>query len=213
MEQKRKNLVTLFWINIPVIVLYYLIYTLPGMRPYGNMVYFACMLASGYFLGKSFDVNIKNKWDKNVRIRYLALGVSLMLFLYLIMRVSFGAIGKIPKLQGLVDLGLWQYFVRPWHEVNILVSVSGVIMIVIAVEMFYRVYVQNTFNLYFDNKTAILLASVISGARACALGPVSGLVDFSLAFIWGWIYLKSGFWPVVVTHMVWDVCFVYFPAR
>ncbi|MDD5773310.1 MAG: CPBP family intramembrane metalloprotease [bacterium] len=208
----KKDLIIMCLVNIPVAGLYYLIYTLPGMRPYGNMAYFACMLTAGYFLGKGFDVNIKNKTDKKVKTRYLALGVSLMLFLYLLMRISFSAVGRIPKLQGLVDLDLWQYFVRPWHEINIFVSVSGVIMIVIAVEMFYRVYVQNIFNLYFDNKTAILLASIISGARACTLGPVSGLVDFSLAFIWGWIYFKSGFWPAVITHIAWDVFFVYFPA-
>lgn len=213
MERKEKNLITLFLINIPVAGLYYLIYTLPGMRPYGNMVYFACMLAAGYFLRKGFDVNVKNKQDKNAKIRYLSFGIALMLFLYLVMRASFSLISNIPKFQGFVDLGLWRYFVLPWHEINIFVSVIGVIMIVIAVEMFYRVYVQNTFNLYFDNRTAILLASVISGARACTLGPVSGVVDFSLAFIWGWIYIKSGFWTAVATHMVWDIFFVYFPAR
>ncbi|MEW6088700.1 MAG: CPBP family intramembrane glutamic endopeptidase [bacterium] len=207
---KKKDLITLFLINIPVVILYYAVYRVPGVRPYANIAYFCLILITGGFLGREFLLKIEQQKVKESK--YLFFGVISMIFLYQLMKFSSFIISRNKNLQGIIDLSLWQYFVRPWHEINILVSVSGVIIIVLAVEIFYRVYIQNTLNLYFKDNSAVFLASAISGARAVTLGPVSGLVDFSLAYIWGFVYKKSGLWAAVFVHMVWDVLFVYFPA-
>ena len=209
-KTQKKNITTILLINIPAVVFYFALYKIPGMRPYGNIIFFLLMLVAGCILSGDFLKRIKQ--EKLINIKYMFSGITAMLSLYLIMRLSFFVLQNKPELQGFVDLGLWKYFVRPWQEINILVSVLSVGMIVFAVEVFYRLYIQNTLNLYFKDNTAILLASAISGIRAFTLGPMSGLVDFSLACIWGVVYKRSGLWAAFIVHMVWDVLFVYFPA-
>ncbi|MBI4650618.1 CPBP family intramembrane metalloprotease [Candidatus Desantisbacteria bacterium] len=174
---------------------------------YGNIVYFFILLVTGFYMGEDFFPDQYRLKNKNIFLS----GIALMFLLYAVMILSYIVIHKFPFLQKRIDLSLWQYFVKPWHEINIILSIISVIMIVLAVELFYRVYVQNTFNLFFSDNASILLASALSGIRAASLGPISGFVDFSLAVIWGFVYKRSGLLAAILTHLIWDILFVYFP--
>lgn len=121
---QKKDVTTLLLINIPAVVLYSAIYRIPGIRPYANIIYFLLMLAAGCVLAGDFLKRIKN--EKFVNIKYTFYGITAMLSLYLIMRLSFFVLQNKPEFQGFVDLGLWKYFVRPWQELNIFISVLSV---------------------------------------------------------------------------------------
>jgi len=194
--------------NLLAIIGFFLLYLPFSPRPYSNLAYFFLMLVGGIYLSKQTGFC----FFKKSRAAFFSTltGIGLMLLIYAGMRYSFVLVSQNEHLRDLVDTNQWRFFVKPWVEMNLFLSVSGVIMIVAALEVFYRAYIQEFFSRELTVREAILLTSLLSGIRGWGGGSMAGPIDFGLALIWGWVYHHGGLGPAFIVHLCWDIPFVYF---
>ena len=203
------SLIQLIIANLLAIIGFFLLYLPFSPRPYSNLIYFFILLVGGIFLARDTGYSLFKETKKTAFATLV--GVALMLSIYGLMRCTFHLVKKNPTLAGLIDTSQWRFFVRPWVEINLFLSVAGVLMIVIALEFFYRAYLQEFFAGHLSPNKAILAASVLSGLRGFGGGGIlAGPIDFFLCLIWGWVYHHGGLLAAIIVHMTWDICFVYF---
>ncbi len=108
-----------------------------------------------------------------------------------------------------LDTQRWIYFTRPWRNINRPVSFAGIVLVVVALELYYRVYAIGLLGRAVSEQKALMIASFASALRGLVSGPVAGLYDFSLSYLWGLVYMKSGLIPALIVHLVWDILFIY----
>ena len=219
MSKEKNGLIILILSQIPFILGFWFLYQ-PHLyepqlvRPYINMVYFILLLAAGYFLMRRYGRVVPwptLKGERKEAVKTLVFGNLFNVLLYVFLRLSVAMLEEtrlLPK----VKTGVWKFFVKPWNEINIVVSVLGIFLVVVAMEVFYRGYVQPFLCRYTTETRAILLTSLISGIRSATVTPNSGITDFVLAVVWGLVGSRAGLGAAIFTHMVWDILFVYFPG-
>ncbi len=208
------EILIMLFLQIPVNIFFYLLYQPYVIRPYTNMLYFFILCIVGYLSAKKYG-NLEHLYDKKSGIKSVLIGTILMIIIYLIMKYRIELFGNFQFFQKIQKMneGHWQFFTKPWHEINIFLSVAGIFLVVVAMEFFYRAYIQELLNKYFQKNAALLGMSILSGLHSAVLGTTSGFVDFSLALIWGWVYSNSGLYGAIFVHMVWDILFIYFPGK
>ncbi len=207
-ELQPQRMKVLVVANLLAIIGFFLLYQPFSPRPYSNLVYFFLMLLGGIHLAGATNYQFLKE---NPGVIPLTLGGSaLMLIIYGLMRYAHAFFAANPEFAGLVDVNQWSFFVQPWIEMNPFLSVSGVIMIVVALEYFYRAYLQEFFSEHFSPRKAILLTALLSGIRGWGGGSLAGPIDFLLGLIWGWVYYRGGLLPAIIVHLCWDIPFVYF---
>ena len=194
--------------NILAIIGFFLLYRPFSPRPYSNLVYFLVMLLCGIYLARGNGHQFVK--DNSEGVYWTLGGSALMLIIYWSMRLSHGFVSAHPALSARIDTGQWSFFVKPWVEMNFYVSLAGVLMIVVALEYFYRAYIQEFLGRHMPAGRAIFYAALLSGIRGFGGGSLGGPIDFMLALIWGWVYYKGGLLPSMIVHLVWDIAFVYF---
>jgi membrane protease YdiL (CAAX protease family) len=85
-----------------------------------------------------------------------------------------------------------------------------------AEEIFWRGFIQDTFQNKFGENAGWLIASfVYAGVHIFALNFMLFMAALICGLFWGWIYKKyKKLWPGIISHAVWDVViFVLFPVR
>ncbi|MBI5207068.1 MAG: CPBP family intramembrane metalloprotease [Candidatus Firestonebacteria bacterium] len=213
--QALSALVIMLLVQIPVDIFFYILYQPYIIRPYTNMVYFFILCIIGYILANKYG-RLTYLYVKDLSgILAVALSSISMILIYLVLKfreIIFKKLTVFNKIQDL-EPGRWQFFTKPWNEINIFISVAGIFLVVLGMEIFYRSYIQELLNKYMVQTKAIVCMAVLSGLHTAVLGPVSGIVDFFLALIWGLVYARAGLYGSVFVHMVWDILFIYFPGK
>jgi len=193
-------------LNIFFIVSFYFLWHTGNPRPYTNMAYFVLMGAMALFAikqeGITYNIVGSNPWQTT----FLFSGLMIICFAITLMGHKLIEKGIIPLTS---DVQRWIHFTQPWKEINRLLSVIGIILVVLALELFYRVYAIGLLGKSGSPHRALLLSSAASALRGLSSGPIAGLYDFSLSYVWGTVYLKSGLVPALIVHLVWDILFVY----
>lgn len=193
-------------LNLFFIVLFYFLWHTDNPRPYTNMAYFLVMGVMAVYAIKQEGITYKviepNPWQTTL----LFSGLMIIFFVITLTGHKLTERGLIPLR---LDVQRWIYFTRPWKEINRMLSISGIILVVLALEFFYRVYAIGFLSKSGSPHRAIVLSSVASALRGLISGPIAGLYDFSLSYIWGTVYLKSGLIPALIVHLIWDILFVY----
>ncbi|MBI5417707.1 CPBP family intramembrane metalloprotease [Candidatus Poribacteria bacterium] len=210
-----REILIMLALQIPVNILFFLLYKPYVIHPYTNMVYFLVLFIISYPLANKYG-NLKHIFikEKSALITIFWATASMFIF-YSILKfraLIFNVLPFFSKIEQ-VEPGKWEYFTKPWLEINLLLSVSGIFLVVAAMEIFYRAYIQELLNKYFNSNKSLILMAVLSGAHSAVLGPISGMVDFSLALIWGYVYKEAGLYSSIFVHMVWDILFIYFPGK
>ncbi len=203
---QKHSLIRLSLLHIAAGLFFYLLYHIPSPRPYTNIAYFLTLGLMSYWAMKKEGLKIN--WDSAFSWKYSALGLLLMLLIYLATRWGYqlALTGKIPVN---INPQQWRYFARPWQVINRLVSVAGILVVVVSLELFYRSYTLELLRPDFKDSGALLISSLLSLLRGGSLGPVTGAYDGLLALIWGWVYIKGGLLPAIIVHLVWDILFIY----
>jgi membrane protease YdiL (CAAX protease family) len=203
---KKKQWLLFVVLNIFFIVFFYFLWHTDNPRPYTNMAYFLVMGVTALFAIKREGITYKvigsNPWQKT----FLFSGLMIIFFAITLMGHKLIERGVIPLR---LDVQRWIYFTQPWKEINRMLSIMGIILVVLALEFFYRVYAIGLLGRLGSPHRAILISSVASALRGLMSGPTAGLYDFSLSYLWGTVYLKSGLAPALIVHLVWDILFVY----
>jgi membrane protease YdiL (CAAX protease family) len=203
---QRQALIRLVLLHGAACLFFYLLYHTSNPRPYTNIAYFLGLgLISCWAMRKE---KINPRWDLSISWKYTGLGTLLMLVIYLGTRLGYrlAVVGRLPIN---IQPGRWLYFARPWQEINQLISVIGILVVVVALELFYRNYTLELLRPKFRDWGALIISSALSMLRGGTLGPVTGGYDGMLALIWGFIYLRAGLLPAIITHLVWDILFIY----
>lgn len=203
---KKKQWFLFIALNIFFIVFFYFLWHTDNPRPYTNMAYFVVMGAIALFAIKQegiiYNIIGSNPWQTT----FLFSGLMIICFTITLMGHKLIERGVIPLP---ADVQRWIFFTQPWKKINRLLSVIGILLVVLALELFYRVYAIGLLGKSRSPHQAILLSSAASALRGLASGPTAGLYDFSLSYLWGTVYLKSGLAPALIVHLVWDILFVY----
>jgi hypothetical protein len=170
------------------------------------MVYFMVMGAVAWFAVKKEKIDYKIIDSSPWKTTLLFSAVMVVFF-----AVTLGGYklieGGAIRLE--LDTRRWAFFTRPWKEINLFVSVAGIVLVVAALEFFYRVYAIGMLRRSVSKQKALFISSFASALRGLISGPVAGLYDFSLSYLWGTVYMRSGFIPALIVHLVWDILFVY----
>ncbi len=202
----KTSLFRLIAAHVTAGLLFFLLFYLDTPRPYSNIVYFILLgLAACWLIKKDIS---GYKYSVDVNIKYTVIGIFIMLSAYLATRLGY-YLSQADILPIAIDKNAWLSFAEPWQRINPILSVLGIIIIVIAVELFYRSYCLELLRPYLGDNGAIYISSLLSFARAVSLGPVTGIYDGALALVWGFIYLKGGLAAALITHLAWDILFIY----
>ena len=192
--------------NAVFVIFFYLLWYTNNPRPYTNIVYFIVMGAVAGFAIKREGIDYKFTGLAPWKTTLIFSG--LMVIFYGITLWGYRLIegGQIPLR---LDARRWAYFAQPWIEIDRFVSFAGIVVVVVALEYFYRVYAIGLLGKSLSKKNAIIISSFASALRGLISGPVAGLYDFSLSYLWGTVYVKSGLIPALIVHMLWDILFIY----
>ena len=208
MNERRLRL--LLGSNLLAIVFFWLLYHTDNPRPYTNMLYFLLMGMLACWLLEQESLASPLAWVRGKTVLGdIVLGSFLMLVFYLLTLAGYHAARA-----GLVPFGgqgeNWVFFTAAWKRINPLLSLAGIVLVVVALELFYRSYVLEVLGAWLGENQGLLLCSLLSALRGfCSGGIVSGGYDFALSWIWGWIYLRAGLAAAIAVHLVWDILFVY----
>lgn len=203
---KKRQWVLFLLSNAIFVVLFYILWYTQNPRPYTNMAYFIVMgIVAGFAVsreGISYKIIGPTPWKTTL------LYSLLMVVFFAITLAGYHLVegGSVP-LQ--IDTKRWIYFTRPWRKINRPLSIAGIVLVVVALEFYYRVYAIGLLERVVSRQKALLIASFASALRGVVSGPVAGLYDFSLSYLWGLVYLKSGLIPALIVHLVWDILFIY----
>ena len=204
--QTKKQWIIFIGSNAIFVVLFYILWYTENPRPYTNMAYFIVM---GVVAGSAINrERIGCKIIGPAPWRTTLLYSLLMVVFFGITLAGYHLIegGTVPLN---IDSQRWIYFTQPWRMINRLVSFAGIVLVVVALELYYRVYAVGLLGRVVSKQKALMIASFASALRGLVSGPVAGLYDFSLSYLWGLIYLKSGLVPALIVHLVWDILFIY----
>jgi len=207
---KKNDWFILAGINIAAIIFFFLLYEVFPYKPYSNMAYFFLMAVAGVFYAQKYSLY---EYTRGIHKTFLwsLIGSVIMLSGYGLVIAARAFVLSHPKLVVATDPGQWSRFVGPWLEINRVISILGIILVVFATEYFYRAYMQPLLEKAFNNPWyALFVTSALSGLRGIGGGGFAGPFDFLLSLLWGWIYIQGGLVAALVTHMVWDIFFVYF---
>jgi len=205
-----KDWVVLAVANIGAVLFFFLLYRVFPYKPYSNMLYFLLLAIVGVFYARKYSL-YKADFGFRKTFTWSIIGSAIMLVGYGILVASYTFFLKHPELSKMADTQQWPRFVAPWIRINRVVSVAGIVLVVIATEYFYRAYVQALLAKALKNPWYALLATaVLSGLRGISGGRLAGPFDFILSMFWGWIYIEGGLTAALISHMVWDIFFVYF---
>ncbi len=198
------------WTNVLAILIFFLLYNVFPFKPYSNMLFFLMMLLVGVYYAKKYSLyRLHCGFYKT--LAWSVGGSVLMFFGYLALIYAHSIFSKYQELSQKADIEQWGRFVAPWLEINRVISILGIIVVVLATEFFYRAYLQALFENAFKSRwSALLLASLLSGVRGISGGKLAGPFDFTLSFLWGYIYMEGGLTAAFISHIVWDIFFVYF---
>jgi len=206
----RRDWITLAAANILAVIFFFLLYRVFPYKPYSNMLFFLFMAIVGVFYARKYSLYKSNLGFRKT-LTWSLIGSAVMLVGYGILIASYAFFIKHPELSQAADTQQWPRFVAPWIRINRVVSVAGIVLVVVATEYFYRAYVQALLEKALKNPWYALVATaVLSGLRGISGGRLAGPFDFTLSIFWGWIYIEGGLTAALISHMVWDIFFVYF---
>lgn len=203
---RKNSLVRLGLLHLMAGLFFYLLYHTQNPKPYANIAYFLALgLVSFWAMKKE---GIKPNWNQGICWKYVGGGLTLMLIIYLATRFGYqlaidGALPISARPQQ------WSYFARPWQRINPLVSMSGILVVVVSLELFYRNYTLELLRPKCKDNGALVISSALSLLRGITLGLITGGYDGALALIWGFIYLKGGLLAAIIVHLAWDMLFIY----
>ncbi len=207
----RKQINWLLGTNLLAVIFFCLLYHTDNPRPYSNMLYFVAMGGIAVWMLKKEPGLVPLAWSRGGTVwGDTILGSLLMLALY---ALTLG--GYHWARAGLIPLGSqgdnWVFFTAPWKQINPLLSVLGIVLVVVALELFYRSYALELLRSWQGEGKGLVLCSLLSALRGlCGGGLVAGGYDFALSWLWGWVYLRAGLAAAIIVHLVWDILFVYF---
>lgn len=202
------SLTRLVLVNMGAVGLFYWLYATDNPKPYSNMAYFLLMgVVCWFYLFPQERIETKTG-GKGPFSKVTIAGSGQMILLFLVARLGYQLInaGLLPLRP---DNRRWVTFALPWLKINPFLSVSGIILVVVTLEWFYRAYCIGVLRRYCKPETALIVSSLLSSFRGFTLGVVPGIFDLTLSFYWGKIYLLEGLMPAIIVHLVWDLVFIY----
>lgn len=204
-QVKREQVNWLIKTNLILVVLFFFLYHTDNPRPYTNILYFILMGGLALWMFKVENTLTPLVWVKGKTVwGDTALGSLLMLAFYFLTLAGYYLIpiGNQNK--------SWVFFTAPWKEINFLVSFLGIVIVVVALEFFYRSYVLELLRSWHGESKALIISSLLSALRGLFGGGIAACgYDFALSWFWGWIYLRAGLLAAIIIHLVWDILFVY----
>ncbi len=206
----RKQINRLVGTNLLAVIFFYLLYHTDNPHPYSNMLYFVAMGAVALWMFKQEPSLTPLVWLRGKRVLGDTVLGSLLMVGFYVLTIA----GYYLARAGIIPMGgqghRWVFFTAPWKEINLIVSVLGVVLVVVTLELFYRSYALELLRSWCSDRKALILCSLLSALRGwCGGSLVAGGYDFALSWVWGWIYLRAGLWAAIIVHLVWDIVFVY----
>jgi len=207
----RSSIIRLAALNLASIICFYLLYHTSAPKPYTNIAYFALMGGGAWWAGRQDDLSWN--WVRDKFWQWNLIGFLLMVLFFVATWWGYDLLrqGRLAWIagDGVMDTGQWARFARPWLEINIIVSLVGIMLVVLSLEVFYRGYTLELLSGWIGPGWALVASSGLSMLRGGGNTPATGLFEFTLSLVWGTIYLKAGLRAAVIAHLLWDILFIY----
>jgi len=185
---------------------FYILYHTQNPKPYTNMIYFILLGALSLLLMRQEGIDFH--WWFGHPVWAIGVGVVVMGVIFGATRAGY-ELAQAQIIPYRLQTRSWLEFIEPWRKVNWIISGAGIFLVVVALELFYRNYTLELLLRSCGLGWALILSSVFSMLRSVTCGLVAGGYDLGLSLVWGLIYLKAGLIAALVTHLVWDILFVY----